>query len=74
MRLTQDPTARARLRLLQPWLTAEQFIAVERGLEEVEVAPRPSLWFRARAAWRAARIAWGAPGGLLPPGEAETAN
>lgn len=58
MKLAQDPTARARLRLLRPWLTAEQFVAVERALEDVEVQPKPSLRSRARAAWHAARIAW----------------
>ncbi len=74
MKLAQDPTARARLRLLRPWLTAEQFVAVERDLEDVEVQPTPSLRSRARAAWHAARIAWAAPTACLRPGEAGRAD
>lgn len=58
MKLGQDPTTRARLRLLQPWLTPAQFCAVRRALEEIEVRPAPSLASRFMAAWRAARIAW----------------
>lgn len=58
MKLSQDPTARARLRLLRPWLTPTQFSALQLALEEVEVRPSPSLAARLASAWHAARIAW----------------
>ncbi|MGB0125989.1 MAG: hypothetical protein WBP72_00025 [Rhodocyclaceae bacterium] len=65
MKLSQDPTARARMRLLRPWLTAEQFGAIERALEDVEVRSKPSLASRFSASWHAARIAWVAGSGRL---------
>lgn len=58
MKLSQDPTARARLRLLRPWLNPTQFSALQLALDEVEVRPRPSLAARLAAAWHAGRIAW----------------
>jgi hypothetical protein len=67
MKLSQDPTARARMRLLRPWLTAEQFGALERALEDVEVSSTPSLASRFSVAWHAARVAWLAGSGRLQP-------
>jgi hypothetical protein len=53
------------MRLLRPWLTAEQFGDLARALEDVEVHFRPSLAFRLRTAWHAARIGWLAGSGRL---------
>ena len=43
MKLDKDPTARARLRMLRPWLTADQYREVCAGLKDVEAPARGEL-------------------------------
>lgn len=43
MKLSDDPDARARLRLLRMWLTPEQYREIRSGLEQVETAPALAL-------------------------------
>lgn len=56
MKLSQDPTARARMRLLHPWPTGAQLGALDRTLEDVEFPSKPSLPARISASWHGARI------------------
>ena len=58
MKLNQQGTARARMRMARVWLTPEQYRQVEEGLCEVE-APAPGELLRPlRVAIRAAREAF----------------
>lgn len=43
MKLSEDATARARLRMLRVWLTPGQFRDIHAGLKEVQAAPRGDL-------------------------------
>lgn len=49
MKLSEDATARARLRMLRVWLTVDQYRDVCSNLKEVEAAPRPRPRRRAAA-------------------------
>lgn len=49
MKLSEDPTARARLRMLRVWLTVDQYRDVCSNLKELEAAPRAQLRRRAAA-------------------------
>jgi hypothetical protein len=57
MKLNQQGTARARMRMARVWLTPEQYRQVEEGLCEVEAPVPGGLLVPLRVAIRAARKA-----------------
>ena len=58
MKLNQQGTARARMRMARVWLTPEQYRQVHEGLCEVEASAPGELLRRLGVALRAARAAF----------------